>query len=92
MTHLTRSLFLGVFVAVGLLPCVNVRAADDVFLETRRSEFQKIPIWVMGFHDGNSQTRIGAQLYDVLKADLTRTQVFEVLEEPTDVPAFAHAH
>jgi len=92
MTHSTRFLLLGVFVAVGLFPCVDLQAADDVFLETRRSEFQKIPIWLMGFHDGNSQTRIGAQLHDVLKADLTRTQVFEVLEDPPDVPAFEHAH
>ena len=92
MKHSTRSLLLGVLFAVGLLPFVEVQAADDVFLETSRSEFQKIPIWIMGFHDGNSQTRIGAQLNDVLKADLRRTQVFEVLEEPPDVPAFEHAH
>lgn len=90
MKHLTRSLILGVSFALGLLPFVDLYAAD-VVLETSR-EFQKIPIWVMGLHDGNSQTRIGAQLHDVLKADLTRTQVFEVLEDPTDVPAFEHAH
>ena len=91
MKHSTRSLILAVSFALGLFPFVNLYAAD-VFLETSRSEFQKIPIWVMGFHDGNSQTRIGKQLHDVLKADLRRTQVFEVLGEPPDVPAFEHAH
>ena len=92
MKHATRSLLRGVFFAVGLLSFVNVTNAADVFLETSRSEFQKIPIWIMGFHDGNSQTRIGEQLNEVLRADLKRTQVFEVLEEPPDVPAFEHAH
>jgi hypothetical protein len=40
--------------------------AADVFLETKRSEFQKIPIWVMGFGDGKagaqSEKPIGAHI------------------------------
>ena len=29
--------------------------AADVFLETKRSDFQMIPIWVMGFGDGKAK-------------------------------------
>ncbi len=61
--------------------------AADVFLETSRSEFQKIPIWIMGFADGETQpqddTEIGKQVVDILKADLQRTQVFEVIDQST---------
>ena len=61
---------------------------DEVFLETRRSEFQKIPIWIMGFADGETRQRdddeIGEQVNAVLKADLRRTRVFEVIERSTD--------
>ena len=91
MKHATRSLLLGVSLAVGLLLFAEGQAAD-VLLETTRSEFQKIPIWIMGFGDGNNNARIGAQMVDVLKADLQRTHVFEVLGESPDAPAFAHAH
>ncbi len=60
----------------------------EVFLETNRSEFQKIPIWIMGFADGQTQqqddTGIGKQVNAILKADLRRTQVFEVMERATE--------
>ncbi len=86
MKHATRSLRLAFLVLV-LLPCVEGRAAD-VFLETTRSEFQKIPIWIMGFGNaaswlGNSET-IGETLANVLKADLRRTRLFEVIEQATE--------
>ena len=58
----------------------------EVFLETHRSEFQKIPIWIMGFADGESRQQDDAGISDqvnaILKADLRRTQVFEVIERP----------
>ena len=60
----------------------------EVFLETQRSEFQKIPIWIMGFADGETQPQdvpgLGGQVEAVLKADLRRTQVFEVIERATE--------
>lgn len=60
----------------------------DVFLETRRSEFQKIPIWIMGFADGATEQQddagIGEQVNAILRADLRRTHVFEVIERSTD--------
>ena len=74
------------------LALLESRAAD-VFLETQRSDFQKIPIWVMGFGDGkadgNFGKSIGDQMADVLKADLARSQVFEVIDEPMPVLEFS---
>ncbi len=59
----------------------------DVFLEAKKSEFQKIPIWIMGFADSELRQQddagIGGQVNAILKADLRRTHVFEVLERAT---------
>ena len=70
--------------------------ASDVFLEAKKSEFQKIPIWIMGF--SGSETRqqqddaeIGEQVDAILKADLRRTQVFEVIEQSTDTLPLSQA-
>ena len=46
--------------------------AADVFLETKRSEFQKIPIWVMGFGDGNAGATDGGD--GCSRAILTRAR------------------
>jgi len=90
----------GLLAFIGLL-CVSGLVllesnAADVFLETKRSEFQKIPIWVMGFGDGKAGAKsnkpIGVQMADILKADLTRSQVFEVVDEPMPVLEFSHSH
>ncbi len=70
--------------------------ASDVSLEAKKSEFQKIPIWIMGF--SGSETRqqqddaeIGEQVDAILKADLRRTQVFEVIEQSTDTLPLSQA-
>ncbi len=59
----------------------------DVFLESEKSEFQKIPIWIMGFADGQTRQGDGAgfakQIDAILKADLRRTHVFKVMERST---------
>ncbi len=92
-----RSCFLAFLslLSIGGLALVESRAAD-VFLETERSEFQKIPIWVMGFGDGkagaNADKPIGVQMANILKADLTRSQVFEVVDEPMPPLEFSHSH
>lgn len=61
----------------------------DVFLETTRSEFQKIPIWIMGFTGSESPLEddagIGKQVDAILRADLRRTHVFKVMKRATDV-------
>ena len=86
--------FIGLL-GLGGLTLFESRAAD-VFLETQRSEFQKIPIWVMGFGDGKeggqSVESIGGEMAEVLKADLRRSQVFEVLDESILVLEFSHSH
>jgi len=90
----------GLLAFIGLLGVSGVVLFDsnaaDVFLETKRSEFQKIPIWVMGFGDGKtggkSDNPIGIQMADILKADLTRSLVFEVVDEPMAALEFSHSH
>lgn len=60
--------------------------AAEVFLEATRTDFQKIPIWILGFGDGNSTSgqgrRIGEQVAAILKADLNRSQIFSVVDRP----------
>lgn len=68
-----------------------VHAEDEkaeVFLETHRSEFQKIPIWIMGFAESESPREddagIGKKVDAILRADLRRTHVFKVMKRATD--------
>ena len=68
-----------------------VHAEDEkaeVFLETHRSEFQKIPIWIMGFAESENPLEddagIGKQVDAILQADLRRTHVFKVMKRATD--------
>ncbi|GJL64098.1 MAG: protein TolB [Nitrospirales bacterium] len=60
--------------------------AQDALLEASRSDFQRIPIWVMQFGSGNldgaTSPKIHQQVVPVLKADLTRSQIFS----PVDLP------
>lgn len=82
--------------SIGSLTLYESNAAD-VFLETKRTEFQKIPIWVMGFGDGKAGGEedgkpIGERMSSILKADLRRSGVFEVLDEPLANLEFSHSH
>ncbi len=54
--------------------------ATDVFLEATRPDFQKIPIGVVGFKDGNLAARQGDRVAQVLTADLRRSQLFTVTD------------
>ncbi len=67
----------------------------EVFLETHRSEFQKIPIWIMGFAGSETpqgdDTGIGKQVDAILQADLRRTHVFKVIERATDTLPLSNA-
>ena len=66
---------------------------EDAILEATRSEFQKIPIWVMGFspvqQDGELPDGSNTQVVSVLKSDLTRSQVFSVSDLPSAKGEFA---
>jgi TolB protein len=70
---------------ISLLPA-SLRGEEAV-LKATRSEFQKIPIWVMGFspvqQDAELSEKIQSQVAAVLKADLTRSQIFSVAELPS---------
>jgi TolB protein len=60
---------------------------EEAELKATRSEFQKIPIWVMGFSSVQRDTtlpeEIESQIASVLKADLTRSQIFSVAGLPS---------
>ena len=59
---------------------------EDAILEATRSEFQKIPIWVMGFSPVQQNNKISEQtqahVRSILKDDLTRSQAFAVSASP----------
>src|SRR5210317_657427 len=60
---------------------------EDAILEATRSEFQKIPIWVMGFssvqqQDNKIPEQTDAKVQSILKDDLIRSQVFAVEDLP----------
>jgi TolB protein len=78
-------LVLVAFSAVSVLPA-SLRG-EEADLKATRSEFQKIPIWVMGFspvqQDAELSEKIQSQVAAVLKADLTRSQIFSVAELPS---------
>lgn len=54
--------------------------AADVFLEATRPDFQKIPVAVLGFRDGQLPDYPGSRLTQVLKDDLRRSQIFSVTD------------
>ncbi|MDH4359273.1 MAG: Tol-Pal system beta propeller repeat protein TolB [Nitrospirota bacterium] len=77
-------LILVVLGVASLLPA-SLRG-EEADLKATRSEFQKIPIWVMGFspvqRDAGLSEHMQSQVASVLKADLTRSQIFSVAELP----------
>jgi TolB protein len=66
---------------------------EDAILEATRSEFQKIPIWVMGFssvqQDKQNSEPFHTQVQSVLKEDLTRSQVFAIADLPPTKGTFS---
>ncbi len=87
MLHLPRILILTslVLIGFGLLSKVDSGAAD-IFLEATRSDFQKIPIGILGFSNGakrgtNNAPGIAKQVTSILKADLNRSQLFRVVDQ-----------
>jgi TolB protein len=59
---------------------------EDAILEATRSEFQKIPIWVMDFSSIQQHKKTPEQIQtpvrSILKDDLTRSQVFAIAASP----------
>ncbi len=83
-------LTLMIFSVMSFLP--EALRGEEAVLKATRSEFQKIPIWVMGFspvqRNGDLPTQIESQVASVLKADLRRSQIFSVAELPPEKGEF----
>ena len=66
---------------------------EEAILEATRSEFQKIPIWVMGFSSVQQEDKISeqtdTQVRSILKDDLIRSQVFAVADLPPQKGEFS---
>ena len=66
---------------------------EEAILEATRSEFQKIPIWVMGFSSVQQEDKISGQtdtqVRSILKDDLMRSQVFAVADLPPQKGEFS---
>jgi len=89
--RLVTQLVLGIIFMGGMIGFVQSHAAE-MTLEATRSELQKIPIWVMDFTNEDSHRSFPLNHHDevenVLKADLTRSQVFSVADLPAQTIGF----
>ncbi|HEU4502096.1 MAG TPA: hypothetical protein VFR82_10620, partial [Nitrospira sp.] len=57
--------------------------AADVFLEATRPDFQKIPLGVVSIENNGGPDWLGGRLEEVLKKDVKRSLVFELLDLPS---------
>ncbi|HEY6084767.1 MAG TPA: hypothetical protein VIU63_05190, partial [Nitrospira sp.] len=64
--------------AIGILES----GAADVFLEATRPDFQKISLGVLGIQNGGGPDWLGGRLEEVLKKDVKRSLVFELVDLP----------
>ncbi|SLM46356.1 TolB protein, periplasmic protein involved in the tonb-independent uptake of group A colicins [Nitrospira japonica] len=65
--------------AVGILES----GAADVFLEATRPDFQKISLGILGIHNGGGPEWLGGRLEEVLKKDVKRSLIFELVDLPS---------
>ncbi|HSB44380.1 MAG TPA: hypothetical protein VLD60_05160, partial [Nitrospira sp.] len=77
------SLVLGGAVALAGAIGILESGAADVFLEATRPDFQKIPLGVLGIENGGGPDWLGGRLEEVLKKDVKRSLVFELLDLPS---------
>ena len=74
--------FIGlVLSSVGAL--AGVVGAADVFLEATRPDFQKIPLGVVSIENTGGPDWLGGRLEEVLKKDVKRSLVFELMDLPS---------
>lgn len=92
---LLSSYSLSVLLVLILIPLTVPQAikGEDAILEATRSAFQKIPIWVMQFETVKRTSRLPSKVEDlamtVLKKDLTRSQVFTVMDLSRETGKFS---
>ncbi|MEC4677719.1 MAG: hypothetical protein VST69_03065, partial [Nitrospirota bacterium] len=69
-----------VFVLVGLFFSVSIANGAEVFMEMERSGFRKIPLMIMPFGGAPEHKEEMVILENVLRSDLKRSHVFELIE------------
>lgn len=57
--------------------------AADVFLEATRPDFQRISLGVVGIQNGGGPDWLGGRLEEVLKKDVKRSLVFDLIDLPS---------
>ncbi|NOT23746.1 MAG: Tol-Pal system beta propeller repeat protein TolB [Nitrospiraceae bacterium] len=65
--------------AVGILES----GASDVFLEATRPDFQKISLGIAGIQNGGGPDWLGGRIEEVLKKDVKRSLVFDLVDLPS---------
>ena len=79
---LLSTMFGGVLLIAGAIGILESGAAD-VFLEATRPDFQKIPLGVLGIQNSGGPDWLGGRLEEVLKKDVKRSLVFELIDLPS---------
>ncbi|WP_455388745.1 hypothetical protein, partial [Petrachloros mirabilis] len=74
---------LGVMFAFACAIGILESGAADVFLEATRPDFQKIPLGVLGIENSGGPDWLGGRLEEVLKKDVKRSLVFELMDLPS---------
>lgn len=69
-------------VLFGGLAGILESGAADVFLEATRTDFQKIPLGLVGIQNAGGPEWLGGRLEEVLKADIRRSLVFSLVDLP----------
>lgn len=81
-----RTVAIAGFCALLGLAWIIESGAADVFLEATRSEFQKIPLGVVGIdtvggpESPEGRAKLGSRIEEVLKADVRRSLVFSLVD------------
>ena len=72
-----------ILVLCGVCALAGVVGAADVFLEATRPDFQKIPLGVVSIENTGGPDWLGGRLEEVLKKDVKRSLVFELMDLPS---------
>jgi TolB protein len=74
--------FGGTLLLAGIVGILESGAAD-VFLEATRPDFQKISLGIAGIQNGGGPDWLGGRIEEVLKKDVKRSLVFDLVDLPS---------
>ena len=74
--------FGGALLLAGIVGILESGAAD-VFLEATRPDFQKISLGIAGIQNGGGPDWLGGRIEEVLKKDVKRSLVFDLVDLPS---------